>query len=164
MTQAKGHPGGKGLPSSAVERARYAASVEALARALAATAEGETVRAIEALASVVVNRMEAARARRAPPHWGVELGAAVRASCLAAADAVTVEETRLLAACRRIAARAASGALPDPTGGAVFWHRTGTRRPEDAEGGPGVRIGGFVFRRAAAAPPRVGQGWTDAEP
>jgi spore germination cell wall hydrolase CwlJ-like protein len=140
------------VPQQEVARARHAAGIAALAGALAAAGAGERVRAIEALAAMVMNRLAAARARRAPPAWGVDLAAAVAAPGLFPA-AAAAHDAALTAACRRIAARAASGALPDPTGGALAWYRAGSARPADAPAGEAIRIGGFVFLRAAEAPP-----------
>lgn len=138
-------------PPPAIARARREAAVAALAEALAAHARGEPVRAIEALASVVVNRMQAARARRAPPWWGVDLAAAVAASGLGQAEGGEAAPAHLAEACRRIAARAVAGSLPDPTGGALFWHRAGSPRPEDAPEGVSVHLGGLVFIRPRPA-------------
>lgn len=142
---------------SPAERARRQAAVEALAAAIATAGRGETVRVLEALAAVVINRMLAARARRAPAAWGVNLASALRAPCLFADPPGTAGEEALgegafEAACRRIAARAAAGSLPDPTGGALWWHRAGTARPEGAEGGEALRLGGLVFIRPASRP------------
>ncbi|WP_291298976.1 cell wall hydrolase [Elioraea sp.] len=151
------------VPQEEAARARHEAGVAALARALASTGAGERVRAIEALAAMVVNRLAAARARRAPTSWGMGLAAAVAAPGLFPEGAVP-HDAVLIATCRRIAARAASGALPDPTGGAIAWHRSGTERPADAPAGEAVRIGGFVFLRAREEPAAEPQGWTAAEP
>lgn len=151
------------MPQADAARARHEAGIAALARALAAEAEGERVRAIEALAAVVMNRLAAARARRAPAAWGVELATAVAAPGLFAARADAVADAALVAACRRIAARAASGALPDPTGGAIAWHRAGSARPDHVAAGEAVRIGGFVFLRPKEEEPADPPGWTAAE-
>jgi N-acetylmuramoyl-L-alanine amidase len=149
--------------ATAAARARQDAAVAAFAGALAAEAQGEPVRAIEALASVVINRLRAARSRQAPPWWGVDLAAALRAPGLfPPAERGPVPEA-LATACRRIAARAAAGSLPDPTGGALFWHRAGAPRPEDAPEGTSIRLGGLVFIRPhkpapEQAPPRRAAG------
>jgi spore germination cell wall hydrolase CwlJ-like protein len=152
------------MPLEAAARARHEAGIAALAGALAAEAAGERVRAIEALAAMVMNRIAAARARRAPAGWGVELAAAVAAAGLCPGAAAQPPDAALVAACRRIAARAASGALPDPTGGAIAWHRAGTARPGDAPAGEAVRIGGFVFLRAPEEPAPEPQVSAAAEP
>ncbi len=135
-------------------QARREATIATLAGALAAAGQGQPVRALEALASVVVNRMLAARARRAPAQWGVELSGALRAPGLFPTAAPGAAGEALAAACRRIAARAAAGALPDPTGGALWWHPADTPRPAEAaaEGGEAVQLGGLVFVRPSAKP------------
>ena len=47
--------------------------------------------------------------------------------------------------CRRIAARALAGALPDATGGAVLWHDE-TRQPDWALARmPSAELGGLCF-------------------
>jgi hypothetical protein len=121
------------------------------------------VRAIEALASVVINRMLAARARHAPPWWGVDLAAALSAPGLFPDDGTVPPPEPLVAACRRIAARAAAGSLPDPTGGALFWHRAGSPPPADAPDGETLRLGGLVFIRPADLPAIAEEhGWTAA--
>ena len=136
-------------------RARQDAAVADFARLLAAHAQGEPVRAIEALASVVMNRLRAARSRQAPPWWGMDLAAALRAPGLfPLAEAGPVPEA-LANACRRIAARAAAGSLPDPTGGALFWHRAGTQRPEEAPEGPSIRLGSLIFIRPKTQAPET---------
>lgn len=140
------------VPRQDATRARHEAGIAALAAALAANAAGERVRAIEALAAMVMNRLAAARSRRAPAWWGVDLAAAVASPGVFPDPPAPAHDAALLAACRRIAARAASGALPDPTGGAIAWHRAGAERPADAPGGDAVRIGGLVFLRVAEAP------------
>ncbi|MBL6459175.1 cell wall hydrolase [Belnapia sp. T6] len=141
---------------------------EVLALTLRAEAAGRPVRALEALAALVVNRARLAaegsapRARFAPDAgagWAGLLAAACRApflfACwqpgrrppLAAPDALTE-------ACQRIARRALGGALADPTGGATHWH-DGACLPGWAIGQvPVAEIGGLVFYRLAAeAPP-----------
>jgi spore germination cell wall hydrolase CwlJ-like protein len=133
--------------------ARRQAAVAALAAAIATAGRGEKVRVLEALAAVVMNRMLAARARRAPPWWGVDLAAAVRAAGLVPADAAVQPDAALAAASGRIAARAAAGSLPDPTGGALWCHRAGTPPPDDAAPGSTLRLGGIIFIR----PPEPGR-------
>jgi spore germination cell wall hydrolase CwlJ-like protein len=146
--------------------ARRQAAIAALAAAIAEAGRGEPVRVLEALAAVVINRMLAARARRAPASWGVDLASALGAPGLfgdrteAAPEAATAEpgtagagtaEAGTAGAGRRIAARAAAGSLPDPTGGALWFHRPGTAPPDGAEAGERLRLGGFVFIRPARA-------------
>ena len=59
------------------------------------------------------------------------------------------EDDAVLALCRRVAARAAAGALPDATGGATHYHDA-ARLPRWAIGEvPVAEIGGLVFYRLA---------------
>lgn len=132
-------------------------AVDVLARTLWGEARGETVRGIEAVAAVVVNRVRAARAPGGPRWWGVDIVSVCRApfqfSCWNKNDpnrakllAVT-EADPVFAICRRIAARAVSGALPDPTGGATHYHARSIL-PRWAEGKPAcAEIGRHLFYR-----------------
>lgn len=158
---------------------------EILALTLWAEAGIRPVRAIEALAALVVNRARlaateaAARLRYAPevpvrpgspaPPWPLLLGPVCRAPFLFACwkpwppghalPGEAKEGDPALAICRRIAARAAAGVLPDPTGGATHWHDAGTL-PGWAIGlVPTAEIGGLMFYRAEAeAPPSDARG------
>jgi N-acetylmuramoyl-L-alanine amidase len=158
-------------PCGAVGRA-VARATETLALTLRAEAGELPVRAIEALAALVVNRArlaaadETARLRFSPgatadataaAAWPLLLGRVCRAPFLFACwnprdprhatlgEAPEGDPT--LAACRRIARRAASGILPDPTGGATHWHSADTL-PGWALGRiPASEIGGLVFYR-----------------
>ena len=56
-----------------------------------------------------------------------------------------------LALCRRVAARALSGALADPTGGATHWHPA-ERLPAWAVARDGTEVGGLAFYRIEAGP------------
>jgi spore germination cell wall hydrolase CwlJ-like protein len=134
--------------------ARRQAAVAALAAAIATAGRGEPVRVLEALAAVVINRMLAARARRAPAAWGVDLASTLRAPGLFPDRPATAPDAIIESACRRIAARAAAGSLPDPTGGALWWHRAGMPAPEEAMGGESLQLGGLVFIRPAGTAAR----------
>ncbi len=153
---------------------------ETLARTLYAEAGARPVRAIEALAALAVNRARAAipRPPRIPGAAPFARGGHAR---LAEPGPRALEDTcrdpflfpsrnprhqdhtRLaaqapgdaaLAICRRVAARALSGALADPTGGATHWH------PEERLPGwavarePVAEISGLTFYRieTGAAP------------
>jgi hypothetical protein len=151
-------------------------AAELLALTLRAEAGERPVRAIEALAALVVNRArramagEAACARFAPgaapgQPWPVLLAQACRAPFLFGCwqprhprRAALLEAARAadpaLAICRRVAARAVAGALPDPTGGATHWHAA-ELLPGWALGQvPMAEIGGLIFYRLEAAPER----------
>ncbi|GGC32028.1 hypothetical protein GCM10011504_07790 [Siccirubricoccus deserti] len=146
---------------------------EILALTLRAEAGGRPVRAIEAVAALAVNRarlaaMDAATGLRFAPGARPGLGLAAllglvcrvpflfgcwmprnprRRALLLAMQASTEGTDTMLEACRRIAARAAAGALPDPTGGATHWHAA-DELPGWALGlVPTAEIGGLVFYR-----------------
>lgn len=154
------------LPNPA-RLAASAAAEELLARILYAEAGTRPVRAIEGLASLALNRAQAAlaspRARirfasgaavaslpraliavlRAPFQFPVRHAAHPRHVSFAQ----PVEGDPALAVCRRVAARALSGALRDMTGNALHWHDE-TRQPAWALGRmPSAEFGGLSFYR-----------------
>lgn len=143
--------------SAASPRAlRTARQVEILARTLHAEAGGLPVRAIEALAALVMNRVRAAASPGGPQHWGAGLAGVCRTPfqfpCWNRNDPkharlFAAEGAPSLDACRRVAARAAGGALRDPTGGATHWHAA-ERLPGWAVGRVATaEIGGLIFYR-----------------
>jgi len=139
--------------------ARALAPVDVFALTLWAEAGTRSVRAIEALASVVMNRVRRAEAGEAA-RWGRGVAGVCRApfqySCwnprhprhlmvLAAPPGDPA-----LAMCRRIATRAMAGLLADPTFGATHHHAE-----EDLPGWaiartPCAELGGFLFYAAEA--------------
>ena len=139
--------------SAALHLTPREAAAETLALTLWGEAAGRPVRAIEALAALVMNR-----ARAGVPHWGGGVAGVCRAPFqFPCWNRNHPRHARLrdippgdgaLAICRRIAARAVAGTLPDPTGGATHFH--------DAAALPGwalgrmavAEIGGFCFYRA----------------
>ncbi len=142
--------------SAVLERpARIAGAAEVLALTLWGEAEGRPVRAMEAVASVVMTRVRLAARPGGPAHLGQGVAGVCRApfqfACwhpghprhramreLAGAD---------LGACTRIAARALAGALPDPTRGATHYHPEEVL-PRWALGRtPAAEVGGLVFYR-----------------
>lgn len=146
-----------------------ARAAETLALTLWAEAAGRPVRAIEALAALAVNRArlaaadEAARLRFAPGPaavggWPTLLGQACRAPFLFAcwnprhprhaALGEAPEGDPALAACRRIARRAAAGGLSDPTNGATHWHDAAALPGWALGRVPSAEAGGLVFYRA----------------
>lgn len=139
--------------SAATDAGPAGTAAEILALTLWGEAADRPVRAIEALAALVINRW-----RAGVPHWGHGVVGVCRAPfqfpCwnrnhprharlreIAPGDAA-------LAICRRIAARALAGALPDPTGGATHFHDA-QALPGWALGRPAAaEIGGLCFYRA----------------
>jgi|GEM_PF-887060 len=148
-------------------------AAETLALALWAAAGARPVRAIEALASLVVNRAKlaaadaAARLRFAPgaeaAAWLELLGPVCRAPFLFGrqlAGRAVPEGDPALAICRRIAARAVAGSLPDPTEGATHWHDAGELLGWALGQMPVAETGGLIFYRLFA-PSNIGSAWKD---
>ncbi len=142
-----------------------AEDVEILAYTLCVEAGARPVRALEALACLVVNRARAAlaedtarlrfapqlRRRGSQALWPLLLGAVCRAPfqfrCWHPRAPRPQPDMATLAVCRRIATRAAAGSLADPTGGATHWH-DGAELPPWALGQvPLAEVSGLVFYR-----------------
>jgi spore germination cell wall hydrolase CwlJ-like protein len=139
--------------------ARVAGPGEVLALTLWGEAAGRPVRAIEAVASVVMNRVRLAAQPGGPVHLGQGVVGVCRApfqfACWiqghprrqALADLPVGTD---LGACQRIAARALAGALPDPTQSATHYHAEEVL-PRWALGvTPTAELGGLVFYRLIA--------------
>lgn len=144
--------------SAALQQPAREAAVEILTLTLWGEAADRPVRAIEALAALVVNRARQAAVPGGPAHWGRGVAGVCRTPfqfpCwnrnhprhaalrgIAAGDGA-------LAICRRVAARAVAGGMPDPTGGATYFHDVWAL-PGWALGRPAVaEIGGLCFYRA----------------
>jgi spore germination cell wall hydrolase CwlJ-like protein len=127
---------------------RHDAEIEFLARALLAETDGAQLRAIEALAAATLNRLAAARAAR--PDATLVSVARRDEAFPAGLRSPRAEERPAFDACRRIAARAAAGA-PDPTRGAVRWHRAGDAPAWAAGLVPLRHVGDWVFYGPAGA-------------
>lgn len=139
--------------SAATKRPGGDGAAEILALTLWGEAADRPVRAIEALAALVMNRVRAGL-----PHWGQGVAGVCRAPFqFACWNRNHPRHARLreippgdpvFAICRRVAARALSGTLPDPTGGATHYHAA-EAIPGWAIGRPAVaEIGGLCFYRA----------------
>ncbi len=124
-------------------------AVSLLARFLYAEAGGESVRTREAIAATIANQVERLLSgTAASPSLG---RGAPRCSSECLSDLARLWRHRrgtsdpIFASCWRIARRAVSGALHDPTGGAVRFHDFG-RRPGWASGlNPSAWIGSYLF-------------------
>jgi spore germination cell wall hydrolase CwlJ-like protein len=142
--------------SAAMEAPRAAVAADVLALTLWGEADGRPVRAMEAVASVVMTRVRLAAAPGGPTHLGQGVVAVCRAPFQFACWHPGHPRRRAIAelpagvdlgACRRVAARAMAGALPDPTGGATHYHDA-ARLPRWALGHvPTAECGGLVFYR-----------------
>ncbi|MBO6808833.1 cell wall hydrolase [Thalassospira sp.] len=128
--------------------------VEVLARTLYGEARGEELAGIEAVASVILNRVAFAK-RRGRYWWGND----VKSVCLKPAqfscwNKADPNRKKLLALsprdpayrlCKRIAKRAVAGELPDQTDGATHYH-THAVDPFWARGHvPVAEIGNHLF-------------------
>ena len=132
-------------------------AAETLARTLWGEAASRPVRAIEAMAALVLNRQRAARDPLGPGHWGRDVAAVCRAPfqfpCWNPRHPRHGAMLRVphgdgaLAICRRVAARAVAGVLPDPTGGATHVHDAEALPPWAIGRVPLCEIGGLVFYR-----------------
>jgi spore germination cell wall hydrolase CwlJ-like protein len=136
---------------------RDAGGAEVLALTLWGEAAGQPVRALEAVAAVVMTRVRLA-ARGGPLSLGHGVAGVCRAPFQFACwqprhprHAALVEQgppaDALFDSCRRIAARAVAGLLPDPTRGATHYHAA-EELPRWAVGRiPTAELGGLVFYR-----------------
>ncbi len=129
-------------------------ATDTLARTLYGEARGERVRGKEAVAAVIINRVHLAR-KRGGYWWGDTIETVCRRpwqfSCWNPSDpnrakleAVTPRD-RAFASCLRIARRAISGVLADPTGGATHYHAKGLRPPWTRDRTPSAEIGNHLF-------------------
>jgi spore germination cell wall hydrolase CwlJ-like protein len=120
-----------------------------LARTLWGEARGESVRGIEAVAAVVVNRV------RRGGWWGNSVETVCRKpmqfSCWNAGDPNRAkleqvdESDRQFRICLRIARRAIAGRVDDPTGGATHYHVRGLLPAWAREREPSAEIGNHLF-------------------
>jgi len=139
---------------------------EILARTLHAETAGCGARGVEALAALVVHRArlalgcDMARTRFAQGAEAAGIEAMVAAVCRApfqfgcwregGAAREVAADSPALAMCRRVAARAMAGALPNPAPGATHWHAL-SALPGWAVGRvPVAEAGGLALYRLAA--------------
>lgn len=129
-------------------------SVDTLARTIYGEARGESVRGKEAVAAVIMNRVARAM-ERGGWWWGSSVIDVCRRpfqfSCWNAGDPNRAkieradERDRDFAICLRVARRAVSGALADPTDGATHYHAEGFAPPWAAGRVPAAVIGRHKF-------------------
>jgi spore germination cell wall hydrolase CwlJ-like protein len=139
-----------------VSARHVAGAKDILALTLWGEAAGYPVRAVEAVATTIMNRVRIAARPEGPTHLGVGVIGVCRAPFQFACWNPNHPRHRALAeslddpmldACHRIAARAIAGLLPDLTHGATHYH------PRSALPGwaigrpPTVGLGGLVFYR-----------------
>ena len=136
--------------ASATDRA-----ADILARTIYGEARGEPVRGKEAVAAVVMNRVRRARAAGRTYWWGATVEDVCRRpwqfACWNDSDPnrQKVErvdaDNRVFQTCQRIARRAVSGTLSDPTEGATHYHAKSVSPPWARGKAPSAEIGGHVF-------------------
>lgn len=128
---------------------------EVLARTLWGEARGEKLDGIEAVASVILNRVARAQARGGRYWWGDDIaGVCLRPwqfSCWNATDpnrdkllAVT-EANRAFRTCLGVADRAIAGTLEDRTKGAMHYHTRAVTPSWSRGKTPCAVIGGHLF-------------------
>lgn len=136
------------------KRAPLNPEVETLARTLYGEARGELVRGKEAVASVIINRVNRGKDRYGY-WWGDSVTSVCRKpwqfSCWNDNDPnrkkieAVGEDSNVFACCVRIARRAAAGVLKDPTGGATHYHAKGVVPPWSRGRKPCAIIGNHKF-------------------
>ncbi len=129
-------------------------AIETLARTLYGEARGEKVRGLEAVASVIINRVEKAL-KRGGYWWGTDVEEVClrpwQFSCWNVKDPnrekiLTVDRSnKVYATCLRVARRAVFGVLGDPTHGATHYHRSGLMPAWALKQIPCAEIGQHIF-------------------
>ncbi len=129
-------------------------AIDTLARTLYGEARGEKVRGMEAVASVIINRVEKAM-QRGGYWWGGDVEKVClrpwQFSCWNVNDPnrekiLTIDSTnKIFATCLRIARRAVFGCLKDPTEGATHYHRSGLMPAWARHQIPCAEVGHHVF-------------------
>lgn len=129
-------------------------AIDTLARTLYGEARGEKVRGLEAVACVILNRVDKAL-KRGGYWWGADVEAVClrpwQFSCWNPNDPnrekiITVDKTnKVFATCLRVARRAVFGGVQDPTDGATHYHRVGLLPAWARAHAPCAEIGHHVF-------------------
>lgn len=130
--------------------------IDTLARTIYGEARGEPLAGKEAVAAVIMNRVK--RAKRSPLlnyWWGADVISVCQKpwqfSCWNATDpnrekilSVTAEN-RSFKSCLKVAERAISGDLSDPTEGATHYHTKAILPPWARRKTPSAEIGNHLF-------------------
>lgn len=135
--------------------------IDVLARTIYGEARGESLSGQEAIASVVLNRVNFAKQRKGY-WWGNTIFEVCRKawqfSCWNEKDTnfklinEVTDSNQIFAICKRIAARGVGGVLKDNTGGATHYH-TAKIRPKWAYGKiPCAEIGHHLFYNDIESP------------
>ncbi|WP_158046923.1 cell wall hydrolase [Skermanella pratensis] len=138
-------------------------TIDVLARTLWGEARTGTLRGIEAVAAVVMNRaalepgVAIADICRRFPCWSADNPDRFRLSVVQPAAPARVgrasSDALLFATCLRIARRAAAGVLDDPTGGATLYHDGGVLPDWAARLAPTAEIGDRLFYAVGGGEP-----------
>ncbi|MGE5515311.1 MAG: cell wall hydrolase [Bacteroidota bacterium] len=134
---------------SQIAPVRRGSPADILARTLWGEARGETVRGIEAVSAVVMNRV------RRGGWWGNTVETVclkpLQFSCWNPSDPNRVklervdEDDRQFRVCLRIARRAIAGSVDDPTNGATHYHVRGLLPAWSRDRTPSAEIGNHLF-------------------
>jgi len=137
-------------PKRQIER-----DVDVLARTIYGEARGELVRGQEAVAAVVINRVRRARQRSGRYWWGSSIEEVClkpwQFSCWNSNDTnrqkieTVTADNEIFQTCLRVARRAVSGVLKDPTCGATHYHVTGLQPAWSRRRAPSAEIGNHQF-------------------
>lgn len=122
------------------EAAATKITTDRIAAALLHIATNENIRVIEALASTIVNALKSGAETDHPFVFG-------RTRLLRYPSNISGHETRKTAAFRRIARRALSQTLTDPTLGATAFHRIDSTPTWSKDRLPIAVFGAFLFYR-----------------
>jgi hypothetical protein len=122
------------------ETAATKITTDRIAAALLHIAANENIRVIEALASTIVNALKSGAETDHPFVFG-------RTRLLRYPSSISGQETRKTAAFQRIARRALSQTLTDPTSGATAFHRIESTPTWSNNRLPIAVFGSFLFYR-----------------
>ncbi len=122
------------------EAAATRITTDRIAAALVHLAGNENIRVIEAMASTIVNALKSSSEASHPFVFG-------RTRLLRYPSKISTDETPKTAAFRRIARRALSETLNDPTRGATAFHRIDTTPDWSQNLLPVAVFGSFLFYR-----------------
>jgi N-acetylmuramoyl-L-alanine amidase len=129
--------------------AKECVDIDLFARTLWGESAGESVRGIEALAAVVMNRAALPTGRsiedacRGLPCWSLDNPD--RSRMLGLKTGAGLAGELLFTTCLRIARRAVAGLLEDPTGGATRYHDRSTLPDWTSGREPTAEIGNRLF-------------------
>lgn len=122
------------------ETAAKKITTDRIAAAVLHIAANENIRVIEALASAIVNALKTGAEANHPFIFG-------RTRLLRYPSMITDDDSPKTAAFKRIARRAFSGTLADPTMGATAFHRIDTTPEWSKNSLPVAVFGAFLFYR-----------------